>query len=143
MKRIPFVFLIPVIIISCQPTKTPSHEISTVEKDLRDIWVLTFMANTAVDSTTFPMGRAQLEINPIDSSIVGSTGCNNLVGTMIAAGQDSLRFGPLATTKKYCMGVAEAQFLDCLTQTVTYAREGLELTFYNDSMAVLKFKKVD
>lgn len=129
--------------MACQSSNNQAPEVSKAESDLRDIWVLTFMDGVPVDSTTFPHELARLELNPRDSSVMGTTGCNNLTGTMIADEEGSLRFGPIGTTKKYCMDVPEAHFLDYLTQTRSYSREGLELTLYNDSMPVLKFKKVD
>ncbi len=143
MKSFLAIFTV-LVLVSCNASKTTdNHTISKAESELHDIWVLTFMYGHAVDSTTFPFELARLELNPGDSSVFGTTGCNNLNGQIVVGKKDSITFGPIGTTKKYCLDVPEAAFLDYLTQTRRYSREGLELTLHNDSMAVLKFKKVD
>lgn len=143
MKQFLIAIILSTTFIACQSGRNTAPEVTKAENDLRDIWVLSFMEGVPVDSTTFPRELARLELNPKDSSVMGTTGCNNLMGKMIADEQEKLTFGPIGTTKKYCVDVPEAQFLDYLTQTRSYTREGLELTFYNDSIPVLKFKKVD
>jgi len=143
MKQLLIAIILSSSFIACQSSSKTTSEVSQAERDLHDIWVLTFMEGIPIDSTTYPEEIARLELNPKDSSVMGTTGCNNLTGTMIADEQGSLLFGRIGTTKKYCMKVPESHFLDYLTQTRSYSREGLELTLYNDSMPVLKFKKVD
>ncbi len=143
MKHLLHVCLITLFISSCGSEQDQVTTVGKVESELRDIWVLQEMQGFVVDTTTFPIDIARLELNPADSSMMGTTGCNNINGLMIAKDDRSLQFGPIASTKKYCIEVPEAQFLDYLTQTRRYSRDGLELTFYNDSTMVLKFKKVD
>ena len=128
---------------SAQTTDSPQSTVSQVEKDLRDIWVLSWMQGVDLDTISFPDGRPNLELNPIDTAALGFTGCNNLNASLYTSNDGALSFGPLATTRKYCLGIPEAQFLDYLTQTKTYKRDGLMLKLMNDSIHILTFKKVD
>lgn len=140
--------LLSATLISCNisqtnPNQVPANKVSASERDLRDIWVLEWMEGHAVDSTTFPQELPRLELNPRDSTVMGTTGCNNLNGKLTVADNGSLRFGPIATTKKYCMNVPEPAFLDFLTRTNSYKREGLTLTLLAEGNPVLRFKKID
>ncbi|MCS6883463.1 MAG: META domain-containing protein [Oscillochloridaceae bacterium] len=77
-----------------------------------------------------------------DGQLSGSAGCNNYTGSYEVADQ-SLRIGPLASTKRLCNepeGVMEqeTQFLEALGTAVTYRIDGdrLELRTGDGAMAV-------
>ena len=111
MKQLFYVFLIAILFVSCSSEQDQVPSVGKIESELRDIWVLQEMQGFVVDTTTFPIEIARLEVNPIDSTLMGTTGCNNINGLMIAKEDRSLQFGPIASTKKYCIEVPEAQFL--------------------------------
>ena len=123
--------------------KTSASEPTEAEKQLRDIWVITWMEGFVVDSTTFPSQLATLELNPRDSSVMGTTGCNRLNGSISATDNGGITFGELGTTRMYCDAVPEAAFLDYLTKTNQYKRDGLTLWLLADGKKLLGFKKVD
>jgi heat shock protein HslJ len=61
--------------------------------------------------------------------LAGSTGCNVLKSTYAADGQ-SLSFGPIGTTRKYCRAAwdTERAFLSVLAKVHGYAVDGNTLT---------------
>lgn len=135
------------VIAACSSSKneaaTGNNEVSKAEQQLHDIWVLQWMEGYAVDSTTFPQELPRLELNPADSSVVGFTGCNNLNGNITCTDDGQLSFGAIGTTRMYCEIVPEPAFLDFLTKTDTYSRDGLTLWLLADGKKLLGFKKVD
>lgn len=70
--------------------------------------------------------------------IVGFGGCNNFFGTYEQDGQ-TLTFGPLASTKKFCQGKmdAEAKFLQSVQDTRKYEATHLSMTFIDENGDVL------
>lgn len=143
MKHIFHFLFVVTLISSCGSEQDQLPAVGNAESELRDIWILQEMYGFVVDTATFPNEFPRLELNPLDSSMMGTTGCNNINSTLIALEDRSIQFGPIASTRKYCIDVPEAQFLDYVTQTKRYSREGLQLMFFNDSIMILKFKKVD
>lgn len=135
------------LIVACYSPKneaTARHaEVSKAEQELRDIWVLHWMEGVDVNSKTFPGELPRLELNPADSSVVGFTGCNHLTGNITCTDNGQLSFGALGTTRMYCEIVPEPAFLDYLTKTNAYSRDGLTLWLLADGKKILGFKKVD
>jgi len=137
--------------IAAQACSTPKNETgkatapatTEAENQLRDIWVLQWMDGQTVDTLTFPNELPMLELNPRDSTVMGFTGCNRLNGSISASDDGQITFGPLATTKMYCVNIPEAAFLDFLTQTNQYKREGLTLWLLVSGKKLLGFKKAD
>ncbi len=123
--------------------KATAPTTSEAENQLRDIWVLQWMDGQTVDTLTFPNELPMLELNPSDSTVMGFTGCNRLNGTIAASDNGQITFGPLGTTKMYCVNIPEAAFLDFLTQTNQYKRDGLMLWLLVDGKKLLGFNKVD
>lgn len=135
-------------LFACSSTNSETGKISApepteAEKQLRDIWVLTWMEGFVVDSTNFPSEVATLELNPRNSSVMGTTGCNRLNGSISATDNGGITFGEMGTTRMYCDAVPEAAFLDYLTKTNQYKRDGLTLWLLADGKKLLGFKKVD
>jgi heat shock protein HslJ len=147
MKSNLFSLLLLGFIACSSPTgetiKNSSSDITEAEKQLRDIWVLTWMDGFAVDSATFPNQLATLELNPSDSTVMGTTGCNRLNGSIFASKDGAITFDEIGTTRMYCDAVPEAAFLDYLTKTNQYKRDGLTLWLLADGKKLLGFKKVD
>jgi heat shock protein HslJ len=120
-----------------------NEEVGAVERDLHDIWVLEWMEDHTVDSTTFPQELPRLELNPRDGTVIGTTGCNQMRGKLTVANKGSLTFSDIVTTLILCENVPEPAFLDFLNRTNGYKREGLKLTLLVDGNPVMHFKKVD
>ena len=124
-------------------TKNEKGEVSKIETDLHDIWVLEWIKDIYIDTLNFELGLPTLEINPSDSSVLGHTGCNRLNAMIEVGNNNEVKFDRIATTRKFCLVNTEPFLLDYLTRTNQYNRESLMLTFLEDSSPLLKFKKVD
>ena len=70
-----------------------------------------------------------------DGTVSGNGGCNDFTGTYTLA-EDSLSFGPLATTKKDCGGAAAEQeytYLSFLATIIRVKVDGDELELYKEN----------
>ena len=147
MKHNYFIILFSTAILACSSPEKAGESESTqnmeTARQLHDIWVLTWMSGYELDAIAFDAGLPNLELNPGDSSAIGFTGCNQLNCSLKASANGSISFGPLATTKMYCTNIPESAYLDYLTKTNSYKRDGLTLTFLADGTEVPRFKKVD
>ncbi len=109
---------------------------------LNDIWVLGSLNGQTISSNEFPNQFPQLEFNDSAKSLTGFTGCNNLRGTY-KINENEITFSPFATTKMYCQGVNENEFLHAMEGINNYKIENLKLYLYKDENIKLIFKKVD
>ena len=81
-----------------------------------------------VDASIPEAARPRLEFND-QGRISGFTGCNMLSGTWRLEGNE-VRFGPVTTTKRGCMGVEgdiEKRFLAALSSGTSARRDGQRL----------------
>jgi heat shock protein HslJ len=132
--------------VSCQSSKSESEgpgseDFLVIKEQLSGKWTIETMNHTAVTAEQKVNGSPELEFNPDDSLVTGFTGCNHLNGTIHFGKSGELTFGALATTKMYCQDVNEAAFLDNLTKTTRYSREGNVLTLSDNETALMTFKK--
>ncbi len=112
---------------------------------LQDIWVLTSMQGDSITLNGPAKEIPRLEISLTQGRVTGTTGCNQLNGSVVADTRRIL-FGPLATTKMACMGpngALEPTFLRLLNQPMTYRIDSGKLTLYQQGKPVMTFKKVD
>jgi heat shock protein HslJ len=89
-------------------------------------WRLVALGGESVPAET---GGRPIELRFADGKVQGSSGCNRVSGAYTLAG-DSLRFGPLATTKMACPAMElEHRFLEALQSTARWriASGALEL----------------
>jgi heat shock protein HslJ len=83
-----------------------------------------------------------------NGEVNGSGGCNNFFGSFTQEGR-RLTFGPLASTKKACIGPtmqAERDFFDLLSEVRAAEANHLSLTLYGETgevLAVLQRKDWD
>ncbi len=122
---------------------TQAPQVSALENDLRDIWILEWASTFTVDEKSFPNGYPVLEPNPKDSNIIGTTGCNQLNGNFKADMQNQFVVGALSTTKMYCQHVEEQAYLGLLNRVTAYKRENLKLTLLEGTTPLLRYKKAD
>lgn len=114
---------------------------------LHDIWALQKINGVALpkdyvsDLTKQPI----LELFIADKRVVGNDGCNSFFGSIESLDTEFIRFGKMGSTKMACPSMELPDtFTKALLNTTTYKREGLQLSFYDESHTeVLRFKKVD
>jgi len=106
---------------------------------------VTSLANTrwtgVVDGTPDPRTLPRLEFT--QERVAGFTGCNMLSGAWRMENGE-VRVGPLATTKRMCLGPAgdvEKRFLAALGPTSRVTREGNRLVFTAPSGARFEFEE--
>ena len=94
-----------------------------------------------------PTTEISLTLNA-DGSATGYSGCNNyftsytLTGIPTSKG-DGMIFGPVTTSKKYCLATSsqESTYLDVLQNTAAYAVNGNLLTLTGKSQNALVFQR--
>ncbi len=84
-----------------------------------------------------------LEIRLSEMRINGYSGCNNYSGTIQQLTQDSIRFGPIMSTKKACLNDnVEPEYYEAVNSVATYIVEEGRINFYNQhGEKVLSFLK--
>jgi heat shock protein HslJ len=93
-------------------------------------WVLTtFLDGDAARSV---LNGTEITLLLEEGNVGGTAGCNSYTGSYTRQ-DDTLAFGPLATTRMYCQdpdGVMdqEAQYLDLLGNVTTFELDGAQLT---------------
>jgi heat shock protein HslJ len=124
MKTLGTLFLAAALLVAgCKNTRSAAGR-TTAPLPLEGTrWTLVRLGETPVT----PRGTerdAHLIFSPPDAKgrVVGSTGCNRLMGGFTQSGTDTLRFQPAAVTKMACMeGVeTETAFLQALQQVDGY-----------------------
>lgn len=92
--------------------------------------------------------RAWIRFKPDETWVSGSSGCNRITGSYIRRGQDGIRIGPLAATKRFCNqpeGIMqqEARMMHLLAEAVAYraTREWFHLLV--EDQVVLSFRAVN
>ena len=112
---------------------------------LQDIWVLTEFGGRTIPVSGSRNELPRLEISLTEGRVTGTTGCNRLSGP-VRADTRQIQFGPLATTRMACPGEVgrfEGDFLEALSQPLTYRVAEGKLTLLHDSKPIMTFKKVD
>ena len=107
------------------PTAVPDPSaVSDPTARLHDIWALDRLGGTRyapVDGLEHPT----LELDLTELRVMGTDGCNRFTGAIAEAGPETLRFGPLAGTRKLCRAgrdISEA-FNRALALTHAYRRD--------------------
>ncbi|WP_142713838.1 copper resistance protein NlpE N-terminal domain-containing protein [Fodinibius sediminis] len=103
---------------------------------LHDFWILHSFDGEEIAHQQQPV----LSFNLVDSRVQGNSGCNQLIGEIIADGEQ-LSLGRLVSTKMACSDSMklETAFLDALSRTDSYkvSRGELLLLQDNDTLMVL------
>lgn len=132
-------FLLLAIMFGCRHIRsaTSPAEYGGSEMLYQYKWNLTELNGKPVPTGT--TDTAQLLFYPGQvNRVSGSTGCNRLNGTFELSGVNKIKFSPLATTKMYCPGNTEAQFLTALAKTDNWSILNNELLLNSGKVLVAK-----
>jgi heat shock protein HslJ len=128
-------FLI-LITISCSSNNETTNVL------INDIWALESIGGVVYsrgeDQTQHPI----IEIHLKDERLFGNTGCNDMNGTVKVVGS-KITFSEITTTKMFCPGVDEINFLSSLKKANNYKIEKMRLYLFDDDKELLVFKKID
>ena len=119
-----------------------SKEVDTQYFLINDIWALTHIDGEVVKITDT---RPSIEVNATELRLLGTGTCNSLNGRIDHLTTSELKFGPIATTRKFCADQEiETTFLLKLNQVSTYQIKDLHLILKDTKgNELLRFKKVD
>lgn len=111
---------------------------------LNDIWALERIQGELL-SLEEGMVRPQLEIYLRDMKLMGNDGCNQFFGSIKTLSADSIAFGPIAGTRKFCQEMnLPDRFNLKMSQVSHYKINNLALHFFDlEGEEVLVFRKVD
>jgi len=110
---------------------------------LHDIWVLETLNGKTSTKADFSKELPMLEIKAAENTFSGFAGCNRMNGRLFFE-KGLLRFMDFTTTKMMCVpNNKEAEFLEALQSSTTYAIENNRLTLSNPSGILTIFKKID
>ena len=88
------------------------------------------------------VAKPYLQLDPAMRQVRGGTGCNSFAGRYELSG-DSLRFGPLASTRRACldaeMNRQENAFFDALERTRTWRVTGDTLVLGGETGPAARF----
>ncbi len=110
---------------------------------LHDIWALSHIKDEVISLDKFPAGVPSLEIFIEEKRVSGFSGCNNYSGSIEKLTNNEIKFGVLAATKMYCMGVDEYVYFENLPKVTHFKIEKMQLFLYENEQLILTFKKVD
>lgn len=89
--------------------------------------------------------EAHIILKNEENRIIGSTGCNNLMGTyeLVDTETNSIRFSPMATTRMACMGIDyEQEFLNVFEDSDGYTIQNDTLTLSREKVSLARFEAV-
>lgn len=105
-------------------------------------WILSTLHGTAV-AITQGMQAPQLAFFPGQvSRVSGYTGCNNLNGTFEPGAGNTIKFSPLATTRRACPGGVdiEQRFLKALQEVTHFSASENELLLRSGGKEIARFR---
>jgi heat shock protein HslJ len=103
-------------------------------------WDLAELNGKKVDAGT---GAKLLFAPGQTGGVTGSTGCNNLKGTMELKADHGIKFSPMAVTRKACAGAnVETEFLKALEQTRSWSVSNGQLLLIDGFKVVAKLNGV-
>ncbi|MDI5986553.1 META domain-containing protein [Halomonas sp. M4R5S39] len=129
-----------IVLAGCAGMESPMTHDESLENTY---WKLTRVGDVAAEAVD-NQREAHFVLHVEESRVAGSTGCNRLAGSYRLE-NDSLRFGPLATTRMACLEGAETEqaFLTALEAAASWQVEGQALTLKDEAgAAVAHFEAV-
>lgn len=115
----------------------------SVPDDLVGKWEMFYITGRKIAfEGLYPDRKPSLTFTAGTNEISGFTSCNSMSATYLGVKNKPL-FKPGAMTLMACPGEGELVFLDAFHKVDTYAVSSDTLTFYNNSIPIMKFKRSD
>jgi heat shock protein HslJ len=155
MKRLIFGVLVFLMVIGCATTQktsvqstkpsvsqpeTPLKAVSTPGEVDQIKWILVGMKGFNLSTINYDSGLPSVQFDVNKSLVNGYSGCNSFGGNIDIKG-DSLKFGMMMSTKKYCMGIPEPEFLNLLQSADSYEVTNGLLNLKSNGRIILTFSK--
>ena len=103
-------------------------------------WKLIAINEQPVLSETYTEGIPYLDIKENDAVVSGFTGCNLIQGQYKING-NQINFLQIISTKRYCEGIPEQQFLEVVEKVEAFSIDGKTLYLLSNETRILSFKK--
>jgi heat shock protein HslJ len=124
------------LITACVTTQ----KISLQPDTLKGNWEMTKWQGNDDLSQAFPSGVPTLTFS--DSTVAGYNGCNRMQGSYIVNRYHrQLQIIRMVSTKMFCRGVAEAEFVNALSRINTYRISEPYLYLLNDNNQIAVFQR--
>lgn len=119
---------------SCSSTKT-GNDIKALNSTE---WQLSVINGKPADADNYNSGLPEANFSA-DNKIAGNGGCNRYGGSYKLTGNGKLTVGPFISTKMYCPGQGESNYLKALQESTMLKVGKGKLTLLNGETEVLVF----
>lgn len=126
-------------LFSCKPNMKVSGDKGALE-GLNNNWELESIHGIPAKRENHKTPALQFLVDM--KKVNGNTGCNGMGGNIETSG-DSLRFVNIISTKMFCEGSLEPEFVKALDSINRYHIDGNKLHLMNGTNTLLVFKKLD
>ena len=109
---------------------------------LNDIWALEKCMGEDVNPSVLEKGTPLLEIHLNEGRIIGNNSCNEYSG-IVDADDSAIKFDRIISTKMFCPGSMEYQFMDALRKVNKWEISGMRLFLKFNEENYLVFRKTD
>jgi|SRR5690606_27281721 len=124
-------------------TQNGTSEGQTMNLEIGGNWTLTHFddgSELTIDEA-FPNKKPTLMLESISKKLTGNTGCNQMFGSFTTQ-QNNISFKGLGSTKMFCEGVKETEYLNLLNAVESYKLIENQLVFMDKSgKEILKYSK--
>lgn len=124
---------------TAKPEEKPAEKPVAQRTTVNGKWVLETLNGKTAGKKAFTNGMAYININTVDSSVKGFGGCNNLSGVFTLTQGRTIKIDRIITTKMFCEGVPENDFLAALRAATTFAIVDYKLQLIADGKVLATF----
>lgn len=112
---------IPQLSIAMCKKKKKKTEIQQAKKGtLEGTWTLTYLEGSKIEEL-YKNKIPSITFDVKNKRVSGNNGCNSFSGPLVQQGNNLSFSGPLATTRMFCEGVGEQQFMDALSKVTSFS----------------------
>ena len=139
MKKSIIIFSIALIIVLITGCKTTQTANITKESLAGSNWQLLSVMGKEVSSADYAKGLPDAAFGS-DDRISGNGGCNRYSGSYTLEENGTITFGTMISTKMFCLGGGETEFMKTIAQVTAAKIEGGNLVLSNAGTKLLIFK---
>lgn len=134
MKQYLLSIVVFLLLVSCSHKITP---VEAVKNDFSGSWQIITVNGITVIKKDAGNEMPYLDFNTTNNTITGTTGCNRLNGKATIT-NNSISFGPLATTKMLCLNAQyEQPILQTLIGNLSYTYEHEIITISKEGRTIM------
>lgn len=152
MNKIILSCVVIFFIMSCATSQKATNESSTqgnlktntasTPADIDQIkWLLVGMKGFNMSTVNYDSGSPWVIFSVADSRVTGYSGCNSFGGSFEIS-NDSIKMGMMMSTKKFCDGIPEPEFMNLIGTADSYSVSNNLLNLKSKGAIILTFSKV-